>query len=390
MIKISYLNPPTVTGVNYYRCLQPLLYLQKFYSDKIKLLPANDKNLMDVVRASDIYFHPSPGGMLMRRFVEIVKDAMPRVKLVFDYDDVPHKYITPEYPSYREFGVKETSIHFGKLIDKNGEVIDFTRGWKNHAFIDGRPFNTETNIKNREDDCFIRAKADRITASTPYLAHLILSEFDRSVSVLPNFVEPMLCAPRLDRNKKADEVRILWQIGHSHLVDLVDLLPAIIDLINEKKNVTFFLMSQYNDMLVDIVKRVKVDKRRLVTFPSTGITDGYYNVLSSLDIDIGLMHLKLDDEYNKGKSPLKFLEMTACGAVSLAPNTLYGKYIKNEETGLIYANKNEFNHLIRDLVSDKAKRERLHANALESIKEFSPQRVVPQYLEFFENVMVGK
>jgi hypothetical protein len=102
------------------------------------------------------------------------------------------------------------------------------------------------------------------------------------------------------------------------------------------------------------------------------------------------MHLKENNIYNKCKSPLKFLEMTASGAAVLAPDTLYNDYIVNEKTGLIYSNKNEFNILIRRLIDDAVLRRTLQDNALDGLDKWSAKVIVPKYLEFFEGIMVKK
>jgi hypothetical protein len=185
-------------------------------------------------------------------------------------------------------------------------------------------------------------------------------------------------------------VRIGWVAGHSHLADLIDALPALIDLLNERKNVKVYLLTQYNDMLINIVKQVNVPADRLIVFPPVGINSGYFNVLSHLDLDIGLMHLAHADNYSRCKSPLKFLEMTGLGAACLAPDVLYGDYVQNETTGLIYANKSEFAYLLRKLVDNADMRRDMVSAARCAIGQYMAADVVPQYLNYFEKIMVAK
>ncbi len=384
------MSKPVITGVDFFRCMQPLLFLQKFYGDKVKIISANSNNIMDAVAQADIYFHQSPGFGVMDSFVKIVRANFPKVKIVFDYDDAPLKYIDKYHPAYRTFGLDECKAEFGSLIDRKGKKIEFSRTWKNGAVIDGGVFHAGMNIKYVLDSQQVKTSCDYVTTTTPYLAEELKKEVFCPVEVLPNCVEPELYKKVADKDKPADQVRIGWVIGHSHLADMIDLLPALIDLLNERKNVKLYLMSQYNDMLVNVVKQCNIPAGRFIVFPSTGILNGYFDALRHMDLDIGLMHIKENNIYNKCKSPLKFLEMTASGAAVLAPDTLYNDYVVNEKTGLIYSNRNEFNALIRRLIDDASLRKSLQDNALDGLDKWSAKAVIPKYLEFFEGIMVKK
>jgi len=389
MITIACIQYPKINGVNYFRCKQPLMFLQKMFPDKIRIVSGNDKSIMDAVAEADIYFHESPGGALSNIIPDFIKKHFPRVKIVFDYDDAPWTLIPPYHPAYIDYGTKETEVNYGSLMGHKGK-IKFNRKWKRGEVVEGHTFNPDINVKHIMDANLLREKADYITTTTPYLAEMIKKQVDKPVTVLPNFIEPSLYGQIKDPNKKPGEVRIGWVAGHSHLGDIIDLLPAIIDLLNERKNVKFYLISQYNDMFVNIVKQCNIPADRFIVFPAVGVMDGYFNVLSNLDLDIGLMHLKENDVYNKCKSPLKFLEMTAIGAACLAPDILYCDYVQNETTGLIYANRAEWNTLVRRLIDNAQLRHDLNAVAKCAIGRFCASDVVPEYLKFFENIMVTK
>jgi glycosyltransferase involved in cell wall biosynthesis len=366
------------------------MFLQKMFPDKIRIVSGNDKSIMDAVSEADIYFHESPGGDLANIIPDFIREHFPRVKIVFDYDDAPWSMIPPYHPSYIDYGTEECAVNYGSLIGRRGEKIEFKREWKRGGVVEGHVFNPDINVKHIMDANLLREKTDYITTTTPYLADMIKKQVDKPVTILPNFIEPSLYGQVKDPNKKPGEVRIGWIAGHSHLGDILDLLPAIIDLLNERKNVKFYMISQYNDMLVNIVKNCNIPADRFIVFPAVGIMNGYFNVLSNLDLDIGIMHLKENDVYNKCKSPLKFLEMTAIGAACLAPDILYGDYVQNETTGLIYANRNEWNILVRRLIDNAQMRKDLNSAAKCAIGRFCAADVVPEYLKFFESIMVTK
>jgi hypothetical protein len=64
-----------------------------------------------------------------------------------------------------------------------------------------------------------------------------------------------------------------------------------------------------------------------------------------------------DNVFNRAKSDLKFIEASACRAISLASPTVYAASIQNQKTGLIFGDLAELRaHLLRILAYPEAAR----------------------------------
>ena len=82
----------------------------------------------------------------------------------------------------------------------------------------------------------------------------------------------------------------------------------------------------------------------------------YEKYLQTLrESDIALLPL-LDNEFNRSKSDLKFIECASCGAAVLASSVAYSKTVKDGENGFIYNDKKEFSQKLKLLIDNKEKR----------------------------------
>jgi len=81
-----------------------------------------------------------------------------------------------------------------------------------------------------------------------------------------------------------------------------------------------------------------------------------------MSFDINLCPLE-DTRFNKSKSPIKFLEASACGAATVASPTIYGDYIKPGISGLIARTDSDWEAAISHLVENGPSRRMMGVNA---------------------------
>ena len=93
--------------------------------------------------------------------------------------------------------------------------------------------------------------------------------------------------------------------------------------------------------------------------------------------DIALLPL-IDNEFNRSKSDLKFIECASCGAVVLASPVAYSKTVKDGKNGFIYKNEKEFAQKLKLLIEEKEKRYEVATAAYNYVKN---NRLLSQHYE---------
>ena len=146
---------------------------------------------------------------------------------------------------------------------------------------------------------YMLKNADLITVTTKELANTVRKYTKKPIAVLPNCINPELFKERKHENK----VKIGFAGSPSHVPDLDIVMPAIYKL-KEKHDIYFETLGFQKDNC-KWKKPVKINN--------------YYEALADLGADIGICPL-LENDFNRNKSPLKFLEYSMVGTMVLASN----------------------------------------------------------------------
>jgi len=93
--------------------------------------------------------------------------------------------------------------------------------------------------------------------------------------------------------------------------------------------------------------------------------------------DIALLPLQ-DNQFNRAKSDLKFIECGNCGVAALASPVVYSDVVKDSVNGFIFHNLNEFAQKLQILIDNSAKRYELAQNAYNYVKH---NRLLSQHYE---------
>lgn len=136
-------------------------------------------------------------------------------------------------------------------------------------------------------------------------------DFDRdTITVIPNYIADVYQPEAFDNSP---DIVIGYMGGASHYYDLHDsgVLKAIEKLMHEHKNVRFKVVGQLVDHYIP--------KARLTLEEGARGDKFFTDVFPKLHMDIAVAPL-LDNVFNKGKSNIKWQEMTRAGAAVIASN----------------------------------------------------------------------
>jgi glycosyltransferase involved in cell wall biosynthesis len=196
-----------------------------------------------------------------------------------------------------------------------------------------------------------------VTTTTEYLAEN-LRKINKNVVVLPNLMD-FNAYPQIECVKK--EIRIGWQGGYSHYEDLWIIKDAIKEILRKYPQVKFVFCGDMR--FYGLFRDVPIDR---VECHSWVENNAYPFKLATMNLDIGLCPL-VDNEFNKNKSAIKYLEYSMFKTATIASNMLpYSPVITNEKDGLLVDENGWFDAMER-LILDKQKRKDLGSNAYENV-----------------------
>jgi processive 1,2-diacylglycerol beta-glucosyltransferase len=206
-------------------------------------------------------------------------------------------------------------------------------------------------------------EADFITVTTQPL-HDYVSDFNEHVVVLPNYLDDQLWSRKaLVQNPKADSKIIIGYMGgHTHQPDLALIVPVIEQ-----------LSRQYAGRLEFIFWGSQPPKE-LSAFPSVHwhdeITWNYQDFAAYFQAqhaDILVAPLA-DNQFNRCKSPIKYLEYGALGAPGIYSRVEpYSSMITQGINGFLASTADEWLEALVRLVENPALRQSIAANATEHI-----------------------
>lgn len=369
--------PAGTGGVAFYRMNQPYNWLKKqgheifIYDSEIH----DSKRMENEQRLADILVFQCPWSEGILNMVEMIKDNKSewgKKKIVIELDDNLFD-VDPWNEKYNMFGIEEKSVHVTKddpvtqkRLENDRKKQPWIRSKKNKdgsmtfdMWRDGYDnFDIETNLRKRNATIKLLNIADLITVTTPELGKQIRKYAPKTkIAVLPNLVDPNRWLPM--KKNDTDEIRIGWQGGSAHFDDL-RLIMKDLQKVNEKyPNTRFIFMGvQFNSIFQKLGDRLE-------WIPWHGDISTYPLIVRDLKLDIGLAPL-VDTKFNRGKSPLKWVEYSLLGVPTVASDVVYSNYIKHGKTGLI-AKKGEWFKYIEELILDKEKREEIARKANERI-----------------------
>ena len=218
-----------------------------------------------------------------------------------------------------------------------------------------------------------------IQTSTPYLADF-LSRFNPNVTVFANQLR-RLPPPRNfdDEFKKKKPVTIFFGALNRD-GDFIELLPILNRFAKQYGNKLAFKILARKNLFDALEAENKTFVGDLKKYEGQFVSyEAYEAAIRSSDIS--LLPLR-DNEFNRAKSDLKFIECAGNGSVVLASPVVYSRTIEEGRTGFIYRDDREFINKLNLLIKNKNLRRMVAESAYSYVKR---ERLMSQhYMERLE------
>jgi glycosyltransferase involved in cell wall biosynthesis len=225
--------------------------------------------------------------------------------------------------------------------------------------------------KRKSEMAAVLKQADMIIASTNPLKNY-LKRFNDNVVVLKNCLD---LSQWKDKKKKNKVIKIGWVYSKTHIPDIQRCADAIKEIKEEFGDKISIELLGGDRGVFDCDTKVN----KPVPFTE------YPKKLQSLNWDISIAPLA-DNEFNKGKSNIKWLESTMACSAFIGSNVYpYEHSIKNGETGFICGSKNQWKNALRKLITDEALREGIVKKARKEVTQnYDIDKEVYKYNKLFE------
>lgn len=214
-----------------------------------------------------------------------------------------------------------------------------------------------------------------IQTSTPYLADYF-RQFNPHVTVFANHLRRLPPPRDFDAEFKQKRPVTIFFGALNRDGDFIELLPLLNKISKQYgKKVAFKILSRRNlfEALQAENKEFVGDMRR---YEGQFVTYEEYEAAIRAS-DIALLPLR-DNEFNRSKSDLKFIECAGNGAVVLASPVVYANSVEEGNTGFIYRDEREFTNKLNLLIRNKNLRRMVAEKAYAYVKR---ERLMSQHYE---------
>ena len=214
-----------------------------------------------------------------------------------------------------------------------------------------------------------------IQTSTPYLANL-LSEFNPHVKIFANQLRRLPPPRNFDEEFKGKRQTTIFFGALNRDGDFMELVPILNRFAKQYGNKLAFKILARENLFNALETENKTYVGDLKQWDGQFIPyEDYEAAIRSSDI--ALLPLR-DNEFNRAKSDLKFIESAANGAVALASPVVYSSVIEDGKTGFIYRNGREFINKLNLLIRNKNLRRKVAEEAYSYVRH---ERLMSQHYE---------
>ena len=214
-----------------------------------------------------------------------------------------------------------------------------------------------------------------IQTSTPYLADF-LSQFNPHVTVFANQLRRLPPPRDFDAEFKKKKTTTIFFGALNRDGDFIEILPMLNKLAKQYgSKLAFKILSRKNlfDALETENKTFVGDMRK---YEGQFVSYDEYEA-AIRDSDIAILPLR-DNEFNRSKSDLKFIECAGNGTVVLASPVVYANSIDEGKTGFIYRDEREFTNKLNLLIKNKNLRRMVAEKAYDYVRF---ERLMSQHYE---------
>ncbi len=247
-------------------------------------------------------------------------------------------------------------------------------------------------MKDAASEREILKYADHITAATQGIADYMKGKTDVPITIVPNCFNP---TEWTFQRPKRDGIRIGFAGSSTHVDDLIQVLPAIVNL-QKKYDVKFIIMgfgqSDYEswlklfrfsatpeankalDVMEEMMKQISFEWVPYIDF------DIYPQTLTNIALDIGLCPLK-DTPFNNCRSSSKAMEYTLSCALAVASDV---QAYRSDPTSVLVKD-NQWESTLETYIKDTDLRQKTHQQHLKWIHE---NRNINNQIELLKSIYV--
>ena len=205
------------------------------------------------------------------------------------------------------------------------------------------------------------------------------SDLNKNIYVIPNGIDLDIWDNLKPNNNKKDKIRIGFSGSPNHTGDVRMIKEVVTTILDKYPNVEFLFWGCCPEFFPDY-KRI-ILKQDFIT------VDKFPRGLSDYNFDIGIAPLK-DNNFNRGKSNLRWLELSALKVPCVAsPTPAYAESIVDGKTGFIADTKEQWVEKLSALIENEELRKTVGNNAyLDVRKNYSIKDIAKDYVKILKEV----
>lgn len=390
--------PLKKSACRYYRIEVPFRVIGELgYSNAVQDPGGHNEESMTVFSSADIavWYGIAGDGLVgginaMRgRYADKIRHVLPDYippAMIFDTDD-NNDWVHPLSPAYVTLGTRD----YGGNLLKPGDSVYTTLPdgspillWQDKVTVGDQDlvFDIERNLKFNDSAKRTIQLSDGMTASCKFLADYYSKSLGRDdIYVFPNSVLPE-DIPQVNFKERAD-IRIFWQGGASHAVDLFPLKTAFEHIVQKYPQVKIIMWGMEYPWILRDIPQDRVEIIDWVPY------EAYTSRRVLMDVDINLCPLT-DNVFARSKSAIKWYEgsLLAQPEVTLASKVgPYADEMVDGETGMLYSTIEEFVEKIGVLITNRELRQTLGANARKWVlTNRDARKTVPGLFDYYREV----
>lgn len=352
------------SGVVYYRMINFAKFMRRQKGVQVAYSKFDPNNQMIVEWESKM----AEGGEVMTK---IIKD----MDMLMDVADISVWQLAHEKISYSLFRAYRDKFNKKKSILM--EADDFYFG-VNPENIGADSYRPNSNLEYYAEMQF--RNANGVIVSTPYLKEQY-EKYNPCIHVIPNSID--FEAWNFKKKANNGKVRIGFSGGGAHVYDLKVMAKVIPIILDMHKNAEFMFLG-FMPEYISTGRRVRHIHKWY------GI-DQYPAELNKLGFDIGIAPLR-DNQFNRGKSNLRWLEYSALGIPTVAsPVRPFTDSIISHKTGLFAQEVDEWVDCLDLLINDEDLRKSIGDNANDAVrKDYNASTIAVKYLDLLKGIAGGK
>lgn len=294
--------------------------------------------------------------------VFIVSSPVGKPYKLFDKDQFEERIFINQRMSFPSFAV---GLDFFNVL-REKEILFISE-------MDDHPILWEDDYKRTEWINFRAVHA--IQTSTPYLADF-LRQFNPHVTVFANHLRRLPPPRDFDAEFRQRKPITIFFGALNRDGDFLELVPTLNKFAKQYGNKLAFKILARKNLFDAIDSPNKSFVGDLKQFDGQFVSyDTYEAAIRSSDI--ALLPLR-DNEFNRAKSDLKFIECAANGCVVLASPTVYADVVEEGITGFIYRDGREFANKLNTLIRNRNMRREVAEAAYSYVRY---ERLMSQHYE---------